>query len=249
MHVFSLSSAAWRFRNTKEKKWRPAQIPGCVHTDLIRAKQIPDPFWGTNEAGLQWIEERDWEYRATFSVAADLLAAENLELVADGLDTVATVRLNGHEVGRSENMFLGQRWAVKPLLRRGANELAIRFTSAMDYIRANRTSHTPREINDPVGRCTVIRKQQCQFGWDWGPRFVTAGIWRDLRIEAWSGNRLDTIRVTQTHAAAGPVALTLAPELARPEPAATCRWRLTLDRALVGEGTGTEIAIQQPQLW
>src|SRR5262249_44025316 len=143
---------------------------------------------------------------------------EEVELVCDGLDTVATVKLNGREIGRTENMFVAHRWSVKRLLRAGTNELTVRFESAMRYIRTQRTGHRPREFNDPVGRCQVIRKQQCQFGWDWGPRFVTAGIWRDLRLEAWTGNRLDNVRVTQRHAPDGSVTLTLAPELARPEP-------------------------------
>ena len=198
MRVLPLALAAWSFRDaTRRSPWRAAVVPGCVHRDLLRHRLIPDPFWGTNELDLRWIEERDWEYRAAFTVPQALLDEEAVELVVDGLDTVATVLLNGREAGRAENMFLGHRWEVKPLLRPGKNELLIRLGSAMEYIRTHRTGHRPREINDPVGGCTIIRKQQCQFGWDWGPRFVTAGIWRDLRLEGWTGNRLDGVRVTQ----------------------------------------------------
>jgi beta-mannosidase len=190
MKVQTLSSSSWTFRDCSGTSWLPARVPGCVHTDLHAAKAIPDPFWGTNELGLQWIEERDWEYRAEFVVRPGMLAERFVELVADGLDTVATVILNGREVARTENMFIGYRWQVKPLLVEGKNTISVRFGSAMEYIRTHRTGHLPREINDPVGGCTRIRKEQCQFGWDWGPRFVTAGIWRDIRLEAWSGNRL-----------------------------------------------------------
>jgi beta-mannosidase len=248
MQHISLAAASWRFRNAQEKKWHAAQVPGCVHTDLLRAKLIPDPFWGANETGLQWIEERDWEYRATFRVPRTLLDEERVELVADGLDTVATVFVNGQEIGRTENMFLGYRWDVKPALRVGANELLVHFGSAMNYIRTHRAQHRPREINDPVGRCTVIRKQQCQFGWDWGPRFVSAGIWRDIRLEAWTGNRLESVRVTQHHDS-GAVTLQLAAELARPDPGANLRWRLTFGDKLIAEGVGPEIAVPHPQLW
>ena len=227
----------------------PARVPGCVHTDLLAAGKIPDPFWGDNEAQLQWIEERDWEYQASFTVQKSLLAAEVVELVADGLDTVATVTLNGQEIARTENMFIGYRWDVKQGLRAGKNELRIRFGSAMAYIRNHRREHVPREFNDPVGRCTVIRKQQCQFGWDWGPRFVTAGIWRDLRLEAWSGNRLDGIRIRQTHTPEGPVMLDLSPQLARPDTKVTCRWHLTLERTVVMTGTGSRVEVTHPQLW
>ena len=158
-----------------------------------------------------------------------------MDLVADGLDTIATVRLNGALVARTENMFIGFRWDVRPLLRRGRNTLSIRFGSATRYIRTHRNAHSPRDINDPVGRCTVIRKEQCQFGWDWGPRYVTAGIWRDIRLEGWSGNRLAGVAVTQAHGAGG-VTLSLAPELQRPDRRARCRWRISVAGVAFGEG-------------
>ncbi|HYP17728.1 MAG TPA: glycoside hydrolase family 2 protein [Opitutus sp.] len=276
MPSLSLAPASWHFRDaTSKSSWRPAVVPGCVHRDLLRHKLIPDPFWASNELTLQWIEERIWEYRASFTVGRALLEEEQIELAADGLDTVATVIVNGRELARTENMFTGYRWDVKPLLRAGKNEILVRFDSAMNYIRSRRTDHRPREFNDPVGRCTVIRKEQCQFGWDWGPRFVTAGIWQDMRLEAWSGNRLESVRLTQTHGADGQVTLTLAPELARVDARAECRWKLVLERAAgseegesraarrrssraqpggerttsVQEGVGHEIVVQNPQLW
>jgi beta-mannosidase len=224
-------------------------VPGCVHTDLLRAGKIADPFWGTNEAGVQWIEERDWEYSTAFEADADLLREEVVELAADGLDTVATVRLNGRILARTENMFIGYRWDVKRLLRKGRNTLDVRFGSATRYIRTHRTAHRPREFSDPVGRCSVIRKQQCQFGWDWGPRFVTAGIWRDIRLEGWSGNRLCGVAVSQIHTRGARVDLALAPELARPDPGARCQWRLSLGGDVVASGTGTRITVPSPRLW
>ncbi|HVW21499.1 MAG TPA: glycoside hydrolase family 2 protein [Opitutaceae bacterium] len=249
MQRLSLAAASWRFRDCSGRKWLPAAVPGCVHQDLRRAGAIPDPFWGRNELDLQWIEERDWEYRAEFDVPAALLAEEAVELVADGLDTLATVSLNGREIGRTDNMFVAHRWSVRGRLRRGRNVLLVRFASAAAYIRTHRLGHRPREFNDPVGRCQVLRKQQCQFGWDWGPRFVTAGIWRDLRLEAWSGNRLAGLRVSQAHAPNGTVALTLAPELARPERPVVCHYRLKLGDILVEEGSGSRILVEHPQLW
>ena len=250
MTTFALSSAAWQFRDaTKQSPWQSATVPGCVHTDLLRHKLIPDPFWGTNELQLQWIEERDWEYRATFPVADVLLAEEVVELVADGLDTVATVRLNGRVVARTANMFTGGRWDVKPLLRAGKNEIAIRFGSALKYIRTHRLEHQPREFNDPVGRSQVLRKQQCQFGWDWGPRFVTAGIWRDIRLEGWSGNRLDNVRVTQKHRKDGSVLLTFEPELARKDSRIQVIGTVSLHGRVVTEIKNRECKIENPKLW
>ncbi len=250
MHTLPLANSSWQFRNVTERTpWKPAVVPGCVHRDLLRLKLIPDPFWGANETELQWIEERVWEYRGTFTVPAALRGEDVVELVADGVDTVATVLLNGKEIARTVNMFLGYRWDVKSLLRPGKNELVVRFESAMDYIRKHRTDHQPKEFNDPIGRSQVIRKEQCQFGWDWGPRFVTAGIWQDIRLEGWSGNRLEGVRVTQEHRKDGSVRLAMAAELARVEESAVIRWKLSLDGKVVGEESGNEIVVTQPQLW
>ncbi len=251
MSSLSLTNIPWQFREVAPRaSWHPAVVPGCVHTDLQKQGLIPEPFWENNEAGLQWIEERDWEYRTTFTVSREWLAAEVVELVADGLDTVATVRLNGQEVARTANMFTGFRWVVKPLLRVGRNVLTIQFGSALKYIRATRRGHRPVEFNDPVGRSQVIRKQASQFGWDWGPRFVTAGIWADLRLEAWTGNRLAGVRVTQQHAADGSVTLALGLELARSAAqACAVRWRLSLGDLLIAEGRQLTIHLANPQLW
>ena len=250
MRVLPLSIAGWQFRETaRGAVWRSATVPGCVHTDLKHHGLIPEPFWASNELALQWIEEREWEYRCTFSVSRDMLTETVVDLVAEGLDTVATVRLNGKQVALADNMFTGYRWNVKRFLRAGENVLCIRFGGVMDYIRTHRTDHKPREMNDPKGGCTVIRKQQCQFGWDWGPRFVTAGIWKEISLEAWSGNRLDGIRIKQEHRDDGTVRLYLRPELAKDDLYAICQWRLTLGSVLVAEGRGVEILVEHPQLW
>ncbi len=250
MKTLPLATSRWSFRDATDRSaWRPAVVPGCVHTDLLRQGLIPDPFWGNNEESLQWIGEHEWEYRTSFRVTAALLAEEIVELVADGLDTLATVLLNGTEVAWTDNMFVGHRWDVKPLLRTGRNELSIRFASAADFVRHNRLAHAPRDINDAIGGCTRIRKQQCQFGWDWGPRFITAGIWRDLRLEAWSANRIESVLVTQQHGADGGVTLLLVPELTRADEAAVCNWSLALAGAVVATGSGAQVFVPQPQLW
>ncbi|MFA6962129.1 MAG: glycoside hydrolase family 2 protein [Opitutaceae bacterium] len=252
MPTLDLAKSRWQFRDTTSKTWLPATVPGCVHTDLLAAGKIPDPFYGTNELDLQWIEERDWEYRTTVTVTAAFLSEPEIELCADGLDTVATVTLNGKKIATTDNMFIAHRWAVKKHLRAGRNELVIRFRSALDYIQKTRTGFTPpNNFNDPAGGgCVRIRKQQCQFGWDWGPRFVTAGIWRALRLEARGVNRLAHVRVSQTHADSGRhVALTLAPELARPDPSVTYWVTLSLDGQPLVESDTLSFAVPSPQLW
>ena len=250
MLVVPLASLEWRFRDvTARGPWHPAVVPGCIHRDLQRARLIPDPFHGTNELDLQWIEQRNWEYHTEFIVSPAWLAAGEVDLCADGLDTLATVTLNGAVVARTDNMFVAYRWPVRARLRPGTNELRIGFAPVPDYLRRMRPGHRPRENHDPVGGATKIRKQQSQFGWDWGPRFVTAGIWRDLRLEAWSGNRLENVRIAQTHRKGASVTLAFAPELARTDAKATITGTVSLNGRVVAQVENPEMTIDAPRLW
>jgi len=221
-----------------------------VHTDLLAAGKIPDPFFGCNELGLQWIGHRDWEYRLVFEADAAFADCEAVELVADGLDTVATVTLNGRRIAATENMFVGHRWNVKTLLRSGPNELRIHFRSARDYLEKTRTEFTPpKEYCDPVGNSVRIRKQACQFGWDWGPRLVSAGIWRDLRLEGWNDNRLADVRIKQTHHRNGSVTLAFTPEFVRKDAKASLSGAISLGGQVVAEIINHKSKIINPSLW
>jgi beta-mannosidase len=104
-----------QFREAGTTEWLPAQIPGGVHTDLMALGRIPDPFVADNELQVQWVAERDWEYQVTFQASADLLAQERVELVCDGLDTLAQVSFNGQPLGETDNMFRQYRWDVTGL--------------------------------------------------------------------------------------------------------------------------------------
>ncbi|MDB6167746.1 MAG: csxA 1 [Verrucomicrobia bacterium] len=254
MTTLPLASASWQFRDATEgTRWRSATVPGCVHRDLLRHRLIPDPFFGTNELDLQWIEQHDWEYRASFRVPAALLDEQHVDLVCDGLDTLATVYLNGRRIAGSENMFVPLRAALRPRLRAGRNELRFRFASAGRALKKTRPGHQPKEFNDSVGRCSVFRKQQCQFGWDWGPRFVTAGIWRDLRLEAWSDNRLTGARILQTHSPRGRVSLAIVPELLRADRGVVYYMTLSSGGTIVAIASGDARAltkeVPEAQLW
>lgn len=249
MPVLDLTRAKWKFRDCSTIPWFPARVPGCVHRDLRRARKIPDPFFGTNELDLQWIEQRDWEYQTDFNVSGALRNEEVVELVADGLDTLATVTLNGKRIARTANMFTPYRWEVKRHLKPGRNTLNIRFSNTVDYLANTHNERTFREFNDPVGNSNRIRKEQCQYGWDWGPRFVTAGIWQGIRLESWSANRLVSVRLHQRHPRSGRVFIDLLPELDRPDETVRCRWQLSLAGELVEQGEGSTIRIDDPQLW
>ncbi|MET7752868.1 glycoside hydrolase family 2 protein [Micromonospora sp. NPDC005367] len=169
----------------------PATVPGCVHTDLLDAGLIADPFLDDNERTLTWIGRTDWVYETTFRHEPD--GEDRIDLVCAGLDTVATLSVNGVEVGHTENMHRGYRFDVRSLLRAGDNTLAVRFDSAYRYARAHqdRLGDRPNAYPEPFH---FIRKMACNFGWDWGPTLVTAGIWQEIGLHAWSTARLATVR-------------------------------------------------------
>lgn len=168
-----------------------AQVPGVVHTDLLGANLIPDPYPDDNESLVAWIGHADWTYTLRFDHADD--GAERHDLVADGLDTVATVTLNGVEIARTQNQHREYRWSVGAHLRTGANELSIAFRSPIAFAR-EREAILGERPHSYVHPFNAIRKTACNFGWDWGPALVTAGIWRRIGIESWSGVRLAAVR-------------------------------------------------------
>ena len=122
----------WQFRKSGREKWFAAKVPGCVHTDLLRNKQIPDPFYRTNEKDLQWIDKKDWEYKTTIEVSAQQLKSDHLELVFKGLDTYADVFLNDSMILKADNMFIGWNIPAKKWLKNGRNSLRIYFHSAVN---------------------------------------------------------------------------------------------------------------------
>ncbi|MEU9506387.1 glycoside hydrolase family 2 protein [Micromonospora sp. NPDC048170] len=169
----------------------PATVPGCVHTDLLAAGLIPDPYLDDNEKTLAWIGRTDWVYETTF--AHEPGDDERVDLVCAGLDTVATLTLNGAEVGRTENMHRGYRFDARSRLVAGSNTLAVRFDSAYRYAEAqrDRLGDRPNAYPEPF---PFVRKMACNFGWDWGPTLVTAGIWQEVGLHAWSTARLAVVR-------------------------------------------------------
>src|SRR3954469_12040595 len=181
--------------------WIPAEVPGCVHTDLLRAGKIPDPFYGTNEKALQWIERTDWEYRSTFVADAALLGRDRIELVFQGLDTFADVSVNGMRVLSADNMFRSWRADIKPRVVAGTNTVVVRFRSPIATTKPayDRLGYTLPAVNDQAPEMVSMfaRKAPYHYGWDWGPRFVTSGIWRPATIEAWDVARLDEVQVYQ----------------------------------------------------
>ena len=179
----------------------PAVVPGCVHTDLLRDGKIPDPFYGANETSLQWIEKTEWEYRSTFVADAALLRRERIEIAFQGLDTYAEVSVNGARVLTADNMFRSWRAEIKAHLAAGTNLVVVRFRSPIAVAKPihDRLGYTLPAVNDQAPEMVSMftRKAPYHYGWDWGPRFVTSGIWRPVTIEAWDAARLDDVQIHQ----------------------------------------------------
>src|SRR5512146_1992939 len=202
----------WRFRaiNDKEhpgvEQWHPAQVPGVVQTDLLHNKLIPDPFYGDNEPTLQWIGLTDWEYQTEFDVAPALLQRGHVELVFDGLDTYADVFLNGTQVLTADNQFREWRVPAKDKLRAGKNTLRVLFHSPVMYMvpkvkalpyRLPTVGQVLTASEEGIATDPYTRKAPYNYGWDWGPRYVTAGIWLPMNLYAWDDLRIDNLHIHQ----------------------------------------------------
>jgi beta-mannosidase len=201
MQTYSLNGLWQLYRPTRNEPI-PAMVPGSVHTALLTAGEIPDPFYQDNELKTMWIGETDWIYRRRFDVDAALLAADRVLLRCEGLDTLARVVLNGQEIGCTDNMFRTWEFDVKSILGVGENEIEISFNAPASYAAAKQAERPLPNWGVPDHKLpggNWLRKEQCNFGWDWGPKLVTSGIWRDIEIIAFSNARLEDVQILQNH--------------------------------------------------
>ncbi len=196
----------WTFCQVGDTLWSDAKVPGTIHQDLLNHNRIPNPFYGMNEEAVQWVENEDWMYRTSFVVTEEQLNRDAAVLELDGLDTYADVFLNGALILRSDNMFVGHKVSVKPVLRKGENRLLIRFRSAVkealpqwetngfDYPADN--DHSSKRVS------IYTRKAPYSYGWDWGIRLATCGIWRPVRLVFSDVARIEDYYVRQASVSA-----------------------------------------------
>ena len=193
----------WRFREATTGTWHPASVPGCVHTDLLKNKLIPDPFFGTNEKELQWIGEKDWIYETLFDLPPGLLARQNIEVVFRGLDTYASVTLNDTLLLTADNMFREWRKECRSHLKPKGNVLTIRFRNVFDENLPKYRSAPYRlqafSNNDQsdIKISMYSRKAQFHYGWDWGPRLITCGVWRPVLLVGWTSLKIKAVRFVE----------------------------------------------------
>ena len=193
----------WEFRKTNTDNWYPAKVPGTVHTDLLVNKLIEDPFYRLNEKDVQWIDKEDWEYKTYFYLDKTKYKLKNgniYELVFNGIDTYSEIYLNNNLIFTTDNMFIDWNKKVNEYLKEERNELRIRLKSPIkeDLFKVARKGYQLPAINDQSYRGQVgankvsvyARKAPYHYGWDWGPRLVTSGIWRPVYLKVWSDSKI-----------------------------------------------------------
>lgn len=191
----------WEFSQAGSNEWMSARVPGTVHQDLLDHGRLPDPFYGMNEQKVQWVEKEDWLYRTVFTVTADQLKSDAAWLTFEGLDTYADVYLNGSLLLKADNMFVGHKLAVKDVLREGENRLMIRFRSPVEETAPQWDTdgfNYPADNDHSEKRMSVYtRKAPYSYGWDWGIRLATSGIWHPVKLTFCNGAAIDDFFVRQ----------------------------------------------------
>lgn len=181
----------WEFKQVDSTKWHAAAVPGEVHSDLLKNELIEDPFIGNNEHNLQWISETHWEYQTQFSLDNNILDKKHIELNFEGLDTYSKVFLNDSLIFSTNNAFLNWEKDVKSLLK-PKNTLRVVFTKPSE-VEAQEKAKINYQL--PEGNRIFTRKAQFQYGWDWGPKLNTMGIWRPVTLTAWDDYKIDDIHI------------------------------------------------------
>ena len=215
--VMTLSSVAqmrvrplhdgWRFRQGNSEIWHPAQVPGNVHLDLLRERIIDDPYFRLNERSVQWVDKEDWMYETHFTPSQKEMASNNQTIVFNGLDTYADVYLNHQRILTADNMHRQWRCDVKGILAEGDNLLEVYFNSpikrnlpkfdALNYRHNTGPDHSEMGGIFDKAISPFARTAGFEYGWDWGPRLVTFGIWRPVYLETWSGSKIADVWYVQ----------------------------------------------------
>lgn len=188
----------WQVKDSKDKYQIDANVPGCIHTDLLNAGLIEDPYYRDNENKLQWISDKKWIYTRDFEVPSDVYKSKRIMLNCQGLDTFSSININGRKIAETDNMFRDFFFDIKPFIRTGSNSIEIAFNPVLPYINKNQKQRHLHCWMDFKGS-GYVRKEPCNFGWDWGPKLITCGIWKDIEIIAYNTARIDDCLLKQRH--------------------------------------------------
>jgi len=248
-------NGSWQVSETDKNDWIAATVPGCVHTDLLAAGKIPDPFYRDNEKSVQWVGKSNWTYKRTFDVPNEVLHCDRVLLRCAGLDTLASVKINGHESGKTDNMFRLWEFDVKPALQAGQNTIEILFTSPYPYMEQRENGPAPDKF---VKERAWVRKEPCSFGWDWGPVLPSCGIWRNISLEAFNQARISDVLIQQNHGE-NRVQLNVTTSAEILSPGSALKAKLTvfyagrrvaeIETAFSGANAQGSVEIKNPKLW
>ena len=191
----------WEFTEARKSDWKHATVPGTVHQDLLALEALPDPFYGLNQTKIQWVEDRDWEYRTIFTLTKEQLQYPGSLLAFKGLDTYADVYLNGSQILRAENMFVGYDVPVKELLKEGENRLQIHFYSPINKVlpqyETNGFNYPADNDHHEIRTSVFTRKAPYHYGWDWGIRMAGVGVWRPIDLNLFHVATIEDFEVKQ----------------------------------------------------
>ncbi|KGE19298.1 beta-mannosidase [Paenibacillus wynnii] len=267
MRQQQMSLSNWEFRACGDKEWLSATVPGTVHTDLLKNEMIPEPFYGKNEHELQWIDKKDWEYRTTIQLDDQWESLASTELIFKGLDTYADVYINDEHALSADNMFKEWKLNVKGLLKTGENEIRVKFRSVVteDLPKLEQLGYALPAANDQseLGgldekRISIFaRKAPYHYGWDWGPRFVTSGIWREVILEGRDTASIADLYIRQNHITEKEARLTAVLDVAIPEAwegllrisADGQEWMRAVSLKTGNQTVEMDIVVDQPRLW
>ena len=203
-------SENWKFKNNVDSLWLEASVPGDVHTDLLRNELIEDPFYRLNEHDLQWIDKTDWEYKTEFNLSKKNINSHSLSLDFQGIDTYSSIYLNDSLIVTTDNMFIGKTVDIKKFAKLGKNKLYVKLYSpinkgvklhdSLGYDISSFNANDLAEIGKVEGNKRVsvfTRKAPYHYGWDWGPRLVTSGIWQPINIKTWNYFNIEDLYIRQ----------------------------------------------------
>lgn len=184
----------WQYQRLGDTTWQACRVPSLVQENLIASGKLPDPFYRDNEKRVQWPSNEDWVYRTAITLSKPLEASERYILQFDGIDTYSSIFLNGEKLGETTNMFVGYEWDVSHKLRKGINTLVVHLKSplkeAMGAYLSNGFNYPADNDHAPIRLSPFTRKAPYHYGWDWGMRLVTIGIWQPVRLVCYREARL-----------------------------------------------------------
>lgn len=242
-------SGKWLFKAADGTEWKKATVPGCNFLDLMENGEIPDPFYALNEKAVQWVGEKDWEYKRSFEITEEELESDEIFLNCEMLDTLCDVYINEKYAFSAENCFVAQSVAVKDFLCLGENEIRIYFHSAVNYVsEVYKKEGAPVNSNGQNG-IVHIRKPQYHFGWDWGPVLPLCGICGEIELEFVSGGRIDFLAVEQEHTD-GAVKISARAQVSLSNGSA-CEISLICPNGevLTAQGETAQFVVENPILW